>query len=60
MPDYWPTVFAARFWGVPPWVMMTQPIYWVQVAEDVANAEEHVRDRRERAQQRQQRANRQR
>lgn len=44
MPDYWPTVFAAQFWGVPPWVMAEQPVYWIQVAEDVAKAQQHVRD----------------
>ena len=43
LPDYYPMAQAARFWGVPPWVMAEQSVYWITVADDIASAESHKR-----------------
>lgn len=55
-PDNFSVVMAAKYWGVPPWEMMHESIYWIQAADDYANAERHrdeVRAReREKAQSR--------
>jgi hypothetical protein len=40
-PDNWPVIAAAKYWGVPPWEMMKQSLYWVRAADDVAEAERH-------------------
>jgi hypothetical protein len=38
-PEYYPLAASARFWNVPPWVMMEQPIYWQDIAGIVSQAE---------------------
>ena len=39
-PDWYPILRAARYLGVPPWVLMEQPIVWQHWALIAAAAEE--------------------
>lgn len=49
-PDYLDVAQAGKFWGVAPWIQMHQSRYWVDVAAQMIQAQNHVEQMRERQQ----------
>ena len=43
-PEEYNMIQAARYWGVPPWELMRESRYWVQVAEYLSQAEAHLEE----------------
>jgi hypothetical protein len=44
MPDWYPLARAARYWGVPPWELYEQPLYWQVWALTAEAAENEAQD----------------
>jgi len=41
-PEYLPLANAARFWNVPPWVMLEQSVYWQHIAGIISQGEKEA------------------
>ncbi len=41
-PEYYPLVASARFYHVPPWVMLEQSVYWQHIAGIVSQGEKEA------------------
>jgi hypothetical protein len=42
-PDWYPLVRAAKYFGVAPWVLADQPLYWTEVGLAALEAEGRAR-----------------
>lgn len=44
VPDWYLLIRAARYLGVPPWVLADQPLYWMEWANIAQNAENEAQN----------------